>query len=259
MLRGVRYLLNDPRFFAAYFVGRPARVIKEVTGRSESDYFALRDELDSAVDFAAAMAETTVAVTGERFALTQDHYFLYALVRLLKPRLVVETGVFDGYYSACWLKGLRDNANDGRLISIDLPAELPVHESTDQIGRSTLPPGHGPGWVVPADLRPAWKLELGDSRALLPGVLRREGSVDIFFHDSLHTYEHMSFEYEAAWPHLAPDGLLMSHDIHWNRAFRHFQRRQQRPVAAFHGFGVIRRSASSVGTAGADVPEQTAM
>jgi hypothetical protein len=48
---------------------------------------------------------------------------------------------------------------------------------------------------------------------------RREGSlvrrlprVDVFFHDDLHTPEHMKWEYDLVWSHLAPGGVLISDD-----------------------------------------------
>ena len=57
---------------------------------------------------------------------------------------------------------------------------------------------------------------------MLPAVLQDVGMIDIFIHDSLHTYDHMLFEYRTAWPHLRPGGILLSDDTDWNRAFPTF-------------------------------------
>ena len=41
----------------------------------------------------------------------------------------------------------------------------------------------------------------------------------MFFHDSLHTPEHMRFEFDAAWPHVAPGGVLASDDAFRKQEF----------------------------------------
>ncbi|MBS7618990.1 hypothetical protein KEJ25_10480, partial [Candidatus Bathyarchaeota archaeon] len=45
-----------------------------------------------------------------------------------------------------------------------------------------------------------WNFINAGSREALPDLLRKLNQIDVFLHDSLHTYEHMSFEYETAWP-----------------------------------------------------------
>ena len=47
---------------------------------------------------------------------------LYVLVRLTKPDVCVESGVFYGGTTAFILKALKDN-NNGKLVSIDLPGD----------------------------------------------------------------------------------------------------------------------------------------
>lgn len=50
-------------------------------------------------------------------------------------------------------------------------------------------------------------------------LLQHLGQIDLFLHDSLHTQEHMRFEFEEAWAALRPGGLLIADDIQGNRAF----------------------------------------
>jgi predicted O-methyltransferase YrrM len=116
----------------------------------------------------------------------------YALVRALKPALVVETGVHDGLGSALLLRALELNGT-GRLIGLDVdPAS---------------------GWLVPADARTRYELVIGDVRETLPATL--EGlSVDLFIHDSLHTYEHELFELRLALERGADDVVLVSDNAH---------------------------------------------
>lgn len=57
---------------------------------------------------------------------------------------------------------------------------------------------------------------------LLPQVLATLKSVDMFIHDSLHSYEHMMFEFRAAWPYVRKGGILFSDDVDYNNAFADF-------------------------------------
>ena len=43
--------------------------------------------------------------------------------------------------------------------------------------------------------------------------------MDLFVHDSLHTYRNMRREFEAVWPHLRTGGVILADDVERNRAF----------------------------------------
>jgi hypothetical protein len=165
---------------------------------------------------------------------------MYLVVRFHRPTVVIETGVFDGISSSVILKALADNGH-GRLHSIDLPAVSSIEGSTDRMVETTLPPGLQPGWVVPDYLRDRYDLTLGDARVELPGLLARVKTVDLFLHDSLHTFDHMDWEFRTAWPYLPPGALLMSDDIFWNSAFHRFARAQGRPYRHFRNLGGLRK------------------
>lgn len=165
---------------------------------------------------------------------------IYVLVRLVKPHIMVETGVFDGVSSAIVLQALSDNQS-GTLISVDLPARRPISGSTDRMVEATLPDQLPPGWAIPDYLRARFHLHEGDSRQILPDLLRQYPKIDIFFHDSLHTFEHQHYEYTTAWPHIVAGGLLMSDDIFFNSAFHAFCLEQGREYVHVDGFGVIRK------------------
>jgi len=147
---------------------------------------------------------------------------LYLVVRALRPRVVVETGVASGRSSAFILKALEDNAM-GHLHSIDLP-RYPGNEIPYKEFDAYLPPGKESGWIIPKGLYRRWTLHLGVSRQILPGLLATLPGLDLFLHDSEHTYDNMLWEYETVWPHLASGGILLSHDVVWNPAFEDFCR-----------------------------------
>ncbi len=67
-----------------------------------------------------------------------------------------------------------------------------------------------------------WHLYRGPSKRLLPQVLSLLPRVDIFIHDSLHTYANMKSEFRAVWPVLRPGGILITDDIGENCAFQDF-------------------------------------
>ncbi len=144
----------------------------------------------------------------------------YSLVRHIKPDTVVETGVANGVSSCAILYGIEQNRK-GKLVSIDFP-----NYSTSEPGKIVpyLPGGKEAGWLVPEHLKQNWKLIIGDSKVLLPEILDELNDIDIFIHDSLHTYEHMLWECRTAWPHLKPHGFLIVDDADWNNAFDDFMR-----------------------------------
>ena len=166
--------------------------------------------------------------------------FLYLAIRFRKPNLVLETGVFDGQSSAVMLQALCDNGA-GTLVSVDLPAaQEAIPKSTDTMRETTLPPNCQPGWVIPEYLRERHRLVLGDSKSILPRLLAEYSKIDVFLHDSLHTFEHQYWEYTTAWPHLSDGGLLLSHDIFWNPAFHTFCRENKRPYVYLAKVGTVK-------------------
>ena len=137
-------------------------------------------------------------VTRSRGGVDLNHIVSYAIVRLMQPEIMVETGVHEGWSARFTLLAMDHNGR-GVLHSIDLP---------NQPGE-LLPEGKEPGYRVPHDLRSHWRLHLGDARELLPRLLPTLGPIDIFVHDSLHTYDHMMFEFRTAWPYLREGGILI--------------------------------------------------
>ena len=130
---------------------------------------------------------------------------LYATCRSQKPEIVVETGVASGVSSSYILCALEQNKH-GQLYSIDLPWW--------QENQS--------GWMVPDYLRHRWHLILGKSSEKLVPLLKKVARIDIFLHDSDHSYQNMLWEFQTAWTYLKSGGLLLSHNIDTNDAFSDF-------------------------------------
>lgn len=213
----LRFALRNPRYAAS-------SLYREVTLADEQFLSSLtsvpahkiRSFLDEPIrdqSFAATLqaAESSFRATN---VISADLYakkvlLQYAAIRAFAPDIIVETGVACGVSSSYLLSALHKNSR-GMLHSIELGDER------------YLPPGKAPGWVVPEQLKSRWDLRIGDSRELLPKLLEELSAVDVFIHDSLHTYEHMLWEYRAAYSFIRPGGLLISDDAAWNPAFPEF-------------------------------------
>lgn len=146
---------------------------------------------------------------------------LAVITRIIKPKVIVETGVQEGSSSLSFLYALEKN-NYGKLYSIEIGKPITTID-----GAKYSLPREKIGYLVPQELRHRWKLILGDSKVELPKLLKQLGEIDIFFHDSLHTEEHMMFEYNAAWPFLRNGGRLLSDNI--GVAFKKFAQKVKRP------------------------------
>ena len=153
---------------------------------------------------------------------------LYALTRALNATSVIETGVLHGLSSIFILQAMLESRGRPRLISIDCPSTYRDGPSNRDGFTDTLPPGQTPGWIIGDLYRDLWDLRLGRSVELLRGAVAQLGTLDLFIHDSEHTDETMTFEFETTWPALRCGGLLVADNIDANTAFFDFSRAVQR-------------------------------
>ena len=116
---------------------------------------------------------------------------LHAIVRTKQPDVMIETGVADGFSTAVILAAMETNGR-GELHSYDI---------ADDVGACVTD-------------RTRWTLHI---REPLPS-----SPIDLFLHDSDHSYANQSAEYVAAWSILRPGGLLLSDDVDWSCAFLDF-------------------------------------
>lgn len=140
----------------------------------------------------------------------------YAVVRALKPALVIETGVADGLGSSVLLQALARNCAEGapgRLIGIDVdPAS---------------------GWLVPGRLREHFTLLIEDSKTALRRIVASE-RIDVFIHDSDHHYAHELAEFQLIAPALAPNGVILTDNAHVTDALATFSSTADRRFSFWH-------------------------
>lgn len=173
----------------------------------------------------AVQQKLTVYPNSRGLQMTRELPSLYLILRLIKPKYVFETGVASGASSAYILCALHDN-ECGALYSIDLPPD-------------NLPEGEMSGFAVPQSLRERWSLHIGNSKDLLEPLLDEVGEIDCFIHDSLHTYEHMMWEFRTAWEYIRSRGLFLSHDVGANEAFFDFMKEKGIPWKCYRVYHVL--------------------
>ena len=160
-----------------------------------------------ASEFMAEMISRRDAYGSEGVMGALDCATLYGLTRWLCPTVIVESGGFIGMSSAFILKALADEKlATSKLYSIELSEDCEqgalIPEELRSLG----------GFVPMRGLNPKDFLK-GDQ---LPR------SIDMFLHDSSHSYQHMLWEFRQFWPRLRDCGLLVSHDVQMNAAFPEF-------------------------------------
>jgi predicted O-methyltransferase YrrM len=235
--RRAAFAIKNPRYATSAFLREltfaDEKFISRMTGVPHWKIRAYMDEPISTPEFASLLRDAATKM--RRLTIESADVFAkkillqYASIRALNPLCVVETGIANGVSSSYLLFALRKNGR-GRLHSVGLS------------DASFLPNGVEPGWLVPSWLRGSWEVHLGDARQILPFLLPHLGSIDVFIHDSLHTYEHMFWEFERAYASLRSGGLLLADDALWNTAFYDFSRKARASDAqVLHGVGFLRK------------------
>jgi predicted O-methyltransferase YrrM len=160
-----------------------------------------------ASDFMAEMIRRRDAFGSEGVMGAIDCATLYGLTRWLRPAAIVESGGYIGMSSAFILKALADEKLEtAKLYSMELSQDC------DQ------------GALIPDELRSA-SAGFVPMRGKVEDILKRDqlpSSIDMFLHDSSHSYRHMLWEFRQFWPRLRNGGLLVSHDVQMNAAFAEF-------------------------------------
>jgi methyltransferase family protein len=155
---------------------------------------------------------------------------IWCTVRHKRPEAVMETGVAHGVSSRVILEGL--NLNDrGHLWSIDVanPLNHRVHGQE--------------GAAVTESCRPRWTYVEGESSRVMPSLVKQVGKVELFVHDSLHTFKNTLFEMEQAASVMPVGGVMLIDDIRSHDGFATFARRHPEfktiLVSTLDGIGAV--------------------
>jgi hypothetical protein len=153
-----------------------------------------------------------------------NYHLLYFLTRLLRPEVVMETGVAAGFSTHAILTALARNGG-GRLFSSDFPYFRLAN------------PERYVGILVPEALRDRWTLSLDGDSVAVPRFLSSLPKVDLFHYDSDKTYSGRTQTIDLALPKLSEHGVMLIDDIQDNYHFRDLigDTRLRSRVFAFEG------------------------
>jgi predicted O-methyltransferase YrrM len=220
----IKIILNNPEFLLQYY-NRNSRLAKilDIDKKTLESFFEESNECFSYIEEKMKNYPDNVRMGIERIQV------LYSCIRAFKPNIMIETGVAGGSSSYIILKAMEKN-NFGKLYSIDI--DNPLYD--ERVSEYHI------GWMVPKELKNIWTLILGDSMEELPKLLNSLDSIDIFFHDSDHSYEHMMFEFNSAIPYFKEEIKILSDDIEKNSSFDKISNTHNLFTEKFYGFGIGR-------------------
>jgi predicted O-methyltransferase YrrM len=133
---------------------------------------------------------------------------LSLLVSDIRPNVVVETGIANGTSTRSILNAFKDNMLiTSKLFSFDIDSRVATNDLLENSQFNFVLVG---------------ETSFADAMAEIEVI-------DIFYHDSDHSYENQMLEYTLAWEKIRKGGALVSDDINWSNAFLDFCKRVGRP------------------------------
>lgn len=194
--------------FVAVVANRPVEEIEGYLREIQSDTALRQHVRDTTLANADARAfSDSEARYGRRIGW-------YALVRALKPRVVVETGVEKGLGSVVLCAALlrnRGEGNDGQYIGTDIDP--------------------GAGWLLKGGYAATGRIAYGDSITSLESLGL---AVDLFINDSDHSDEYEAREYAVIESALTPGAVVVGDNAHVTDKLFRFARQTGRDFLFFH-------------------------
>lgn len=222
-------LLDFQQVFGEKFAPEPEKFIGSFTNLDQNHLNQFRLEFLKVHNELQERLEKGELNYSKNFGSERSTQFaLYTLVRTTLPNIVVETGVANGESTFVLLKALQAN-NRGKLYSIDVFEDV--------------------GTVIDETMKEGWDLRIlpKNNRKRFLELIQGLPSIDLFIHDSSHTYAWQSLEYNAAFDKLRSGGFLASDDVDASYAFIDFIMKHSglNSFALFDGrkiFGLIKRN-----------------
>jgi len=171
--------------------------VANALGRPWQEIAGYIDELDGDKEFLSAVSERLrQRKGGSNKPMFGRRIGWYCIVRAVSPGVVVETGTADGLGTVLLARALARNAEEGfrgELLSFDIDPRS--------------------GWLLDESSASHVRLLIGDSAVTLPRALSGR-EVDVFIHDSDHSYVHEKAELALALDHAAERLVLISDNAH---------------------------------------------
>lgn len=171
----------------------PDGLISTLTCASADDLRRLRIEYEGYRSKLVQQYQDVALEYAPEFAIEEGSGFLlYALVRALRPSVVLETGVANGHSSMLVLGALTENGS-GELHSVDV---------SENVGKLVID-------------RRRWnlhRLQASDLKRSFAKIVAQLPTIALMIHDSDHSCQWMRHELESVYPRMSPDGILACDD-----------------------------------------------
>jgi predicted O-methyltransferase YrrM len=172
------------------------------------------------------------------FSTWVDHLpFAYDLVEAIRPRTVVELGVYNGLSFFTFCQSMIENDIDGVAYAIDCwEGDEHTEAYDDSVYKDVM--DHA---------RENYRGITYLLRMLFNDALRHfdDESIDLLHIDGLHTYEALQEDFTNWYPKVKPGGIILFHDVMARikdfGAWKYFQELEQEYDEVFkfnHGFGL---------------------
>lgn len=137
----------------------------------------------------------------------------YALVRIKKPKVVIETGVDKGLGATVLCAALKRNSDEGF--------------AGKYYGTDIVPTA---GWLLKPPYAEMGEILYGDS---VESLRKLEAEIDIFINDSDHSAEYEMLEYETILPKLSKQGIILADNAHATAKLAEFSSKHGRRFVYF--------------------------
>ena len=149
--------------------------------------------------------------------------FLHNFVSALKPKVIFETGTFEGHGTYAMAAAAHANDNGAQIFTIDYDGD-PVQDVKGTVTEDE--------WLALRSIRekhleiiannfPGCRVNFveGDSREVLPGLLKTIDQWDFWYQDSMHFAEGVQQEWEIMEAKAATTATIIFDDISKKNAF----------------------------------------
>jgi hypothetical protein len=194
-----------------------AHVLSVVTGATHAQVMGYVAELRTDHVITSRLSRLIEGSAFRDTADTEVHFGRrlgwYAFARVLKPKVVVETGVDKGHGSVCLCEALRRNTAEGhpgRYIGTDLNPQA--------------------GFLLYEELRAFGEILYGDS---IESLRTLDCRIDMFVNDSDHSATYEYDEYCTIREKLSPTALILGDNSHASTSLERFSRENGRKFLFF--------------------------
>jgi predicted O-methyltransferase YrrM len=143
--------------------------------------------------------------------------FLYNLIKWKQPKVIVETGTFEGHGTFALAAAAHENNNNAKIFTFDYDGD-PVQDSDGNVTDAE--------WLELRKIR-KHNLEIiekrfpgclvqftdGDTRKVLSGVISKNDKWDFWYQDSMHYAEGIRQEWDIMAPFSADGAMIIFDDI----------------------------------------------